>query len=270
MAVKTELLDLLVNLPETDTVDKRKAFVSFVGFAFLGIYLDWEGANVVFFPRLVDELSRRGQPTLLQFLQNLPDSNQAEGVERKAAVGKLAAAVKALDESAWKHEFGVAPALPTDRKPDLDMLALSAVSTVLVPYIKAGGGAERPAAAVLAAHIENALAANASASDIWADFKQNPESAERQLVREIKREFPEDAAFAPELEKLTDAAIKEQTTKPGRNEVIQEIRLIQGKVVGAAIGIDVVKLGYVKVTQKVDTVAADGNLTGLTLGNIGG
>ena len=91
MSPKTDLLDLLVNLPEVDTVDKRKAFVSFVGFASLGIYLDWEGANVVFFPRLLNELSSRGQPTMLEFLKNLPDVPQAAGVERKERAGKLAA-----------------------------------------------------------------------------------------------------------------------------------------------------------------------------------
>src|SRR6516162_10117562 len=147
MSPRVELLNLLVNLPEVDTVDKRKAFVSFVGFASLGIYRDWEGANVEFVPRLVDELSRRGQPMMLQFLRNLPDVPQAASVERKAQVDKLAAAVRALDQAAWEQEFGAPPEAVPGRGPDLNMLALTAVSTVLVPYFKTKGESGRPAAA---------------------------------------------------------------------------------------------------------------------------
>src|SRR5262249_49312940 len=189
MTPKTDLLDLLMNLPEVDTVDKRKAFVSLVGFASLGIYLDWEGANVVFFPRLVDELSRGGQPTMLQFLNNLPDTPQAASVERKERAGKLAAEVRALDQAAWQQEFAVPSATAPGAKPDLDMLALTAVSTVLVPYFKSKDGAGRSAAVAVATRVQQALATDSTASDLWGDFKEDPESGEYALVRTIKRKL---------------------------------------------------------------------------------
>jgi hypothetical protein len=268
MTPKTNLLDLLVNLPEVDTVDKRKAFVSFVGFASLGIYLDWEGASTVFFPRLVDELSRRGQPTMLQFLKNLPDAPQAAGVERKERAGKLAAEVRALDQAGWGEEFGVLPAAAPSRKPDLDMLALTAVSTVLVPYFKTVGAAGRPAAADLAKRIEQALTADPTAGVLWVSFKQNPEGLEAAMVPILKDKIGKDAGLVAELEKLTAVAVKEQTPRPGQIDVEQNIRLIQGKVVGAAIGAEIITGIYAKVKQVVDTVEAGGCLTGVKIGNI--
>jgi hypothetical protein len=266
MTPKKDLLDLLVNLPEVDTVDKRKAFVSFAGFASLGIYVDWEGANVVFFPRLVDELSRRGQPTMLQFLNNLPNVPQAAGVERKERAGKLAEAVRSLSQAAWEKEFGVPPAAALGRKPDLDMLALSAVSSVLVPYFKTTAGAGRSAAAALATRIEQALTADPTGGVLWVPFKQNPDALEVAMVPILKDKLGKDAGLVAELEELIATAVKEQTPRPGQIDVEADIRLIRGKVVGAAIGADVVNGIYVRVKHVVDTV--DGELTGVTIGNI--
>jgi hypothetical protein len=264
-----ELLDLLMNLPEVDTADKRKAFVAFAGFVPLGIYLDWEGANVVFFPRLVDELSRRGRPMMLQFLDNLPNTPQAAGVERKERAGKLAAEVRSLDQAAWEEEFGVPPAAAPDRKPDIDMLALTMVSTVLVPYFKTQRGAGRPAAAALATRVEQALTADPTSGVLWAPFTQNPEALEAALVPLLKDKLGKDAGLAADLEKLTDAAVKEQTPRPGQIDVVQEIRLIQGTVVGAAIGAEVVSginAGVnVNVKQVADTVGPGGCLTGVKM-----
>ena len=267
---KQDLLDLLTNLPEVDTVDKRKAFLGFVGFSSLGIYLDWEGANVVFFPRLVDELSRRGQTTMVQFLDNLPSAAQAKGVERAERIAKLAAAARALDQSAWEEEFGVPAAAPPSRKPNLDMLTLTAVSTVLVPFLGAKGVSGRTAASALAARVEQALAPDPTASDFWTDFKQEPESSESAMIKIIKRKLEQDPELASDMEKLTDAAAKELSERmPGDVEVTQQVRLVQDKVLGAAIGSDVINGIRVKVSQVVDTVGPGGSLTGVTIGKIG-
>ena len=268
MNQKQDFLDLLANLPEVETVDKRRALLGFIGFSSLGIYLDWEGANVVFSSRLVEELSRRGQPTMVQFLDNLPSAPQV-GQERQARATGLATAVKALDQTAWAEEFGVSSAAPLSRKPDLDMLALTAVSTVLVPYFKAKGVTGQPAAAALATRVEQALAPDSTASDLWGDFKQEPESSESAMIRIIKRKLPQDAGLAADVEKLTAAAVKELSErKPGEVDVIQRIRLVQGNVLGAAIGSEVIN-GIIRVCQEVDTVGPGGKLTGVTIGSLG-
>jgi hypothetical protein len=214
VSLKKELLDLLVTLPEVDTVDKRKAFVSLVGFASLGIYLDWEGANVVFFPRLVDELSRRGQPNMLQFLNNLQHAPQAADVERKEQAVRLAAEVQNLHRAAWEQEFAVTSVIAPARKPDLDMLTLAAISTVLVPYLKAVDTAGRPAAAALTTRIEQAFTADPTASLLWGPFKENPELFQAALVPILKDKIGKEAGLVTDLENLIAPAVKEQTSRP--------------------------------------------------------
>jgi hypothetical protein len=270
MNLKQNLLDLLANLPEVDTVDKRKAFLGFVGFSYLGIYLNWEGSTVVFSSRLVDELSGRGQSIMLQFLDNLPGAPQV-GHDRKAKVADLVGTVKALDQASWESEFG-APieALPIDRAPDLDMLALTVVSTVLVPHFRDAGAAGRQAAYRLVERLEQALANDPAAFALWEPFKKSPEALEQFVMPKVKALLEQNQELSQDLALLTAVAIKEMTEhKPGEIDVTQRIRLIQGNVLGAAIGMDVINGITAKVTQDVDTVAAGGNLVGLRLDELG-
>src|SRR5262249_54519298 len=99
--------------------------------------------------------------------------------------------------------------------------------------------------------------------------KEDPESGEYALVRTIKRKLGQDPELVAELEKLTAAGVKEQTPSPGQFDVEQRIRLIQGPVVGAAIGTEVVNGIYAKVKQVVDTVEAGGSLTGVKIDTFG-
>lgn len=270
MNLKQNLLDLLANLPEVDTVDQRRAFLGFLGFTYLGIYLNWEGSNVVFSSRLVDELSSRGQPTMLQFLDNLPGAPQV-GHDRRAKVADLARTVKALDQANWESAF--APpieALPVHRAPDLDMLALTVISTVLVPHFRDAGAASNRAADQLAVRMEQALAADPAAFALWEPFKKSPEALEQFVIPKVKALLEQNQELSQELALLTAAAIKEMTEhKPGEFDVTQRIRLIQGNVLGAAIGMDVINGIMVKVTQDVDTVGPGGNLTGVRIGSLG-
>lgn len=270
MNQKQELLDFLANLLEVDTVDKRKAFLGFVGFTYLGIYLDWEGSNVVFSSRLVEELGRRGQPTMVQFLDNLTGAPQAGGEKRRQTVAALASAVRVLDPASWESQFGVPAAPPPpDQSPDLDMLALTTVSTVLVPFYKDPGVAKSQAAGLVAARLQQALAADPTALVLWAAFKQSPETLEPAMLPIVKAKLAQDPGLADALVPLAAAVIKELTErKPGEVDVIQRIRLVQGKVLGVVIGSEVVN-GIIKVSQEMDTVSAGATVIGAQIGSLG-
>jgi hypothetical protein len=268
MSQKAELLDLLAHLPEVDTVDKRKAFIGFIGFAHIGIYLDWEGANVVFSSRLVEELSRRGQATLVKFLETLPGAPQVD-VRRKEQVAALRGAIQALGQAAWETEFGLVPAAAKPAQAaDNDMLALTVVSTMLVPHFKGPEGARSEAVAGIVERLEQALGPDSSAAAIWMSFKAAPEALEAAMVPILKLKLAADEALASELADLVDAATR--PSAPGERlevNVLQEIRLIEGTVVGTAIGSDVID-GIVSVTQKVDKLGPGGSLTGATIGSL--
>jgi len=219
--------------------------------------------------RWIDEISGSGwQYGLnLAFLRDLCDYWQQK-FDWKAQVDKLAAAVRALDQAAWEQEFGAPPEAVPGRGPDLNMLALTAVSTVLVPYFKTKGESGRPAAASLAARVEQALTADSTGGVLWVPFKENPEALEAAIVPILKDKLGKDAGLIADLEKLSTEAVKEQTPRPGQIGVEQRIRLIQGTVVGAAIGTELVNSIYANVKQVVGTVGPGGRLTGVKFGNI--
>lgn len=270
MSQKQDLLDLLANLPEVDTVDKRKAFLGFVGFAYLGIYLDWEGSNVVFSSRLVEELGRCGHSTMVQFLDNLAGAPQAGGKDRKQSIVALSNAVRTLDPANWGSQFGVPTAPhPPGGSPDLDMLSLTTVSTVLVPFYKDPGTIKGQATGQVATLLEQALDADPTALALWAPFKQNPEGLEPAMVAIVKAKLAQDPELAQELTSLTASAVKEMMErKPGEVDVTQRMRLVQGKVLGATIGSNVIN-GIIKVCQEADTVGAGGIVIGFQGGSIG-
>jgi hypothetical protein len=259
----------LANLPEVDTVDKRKAFLGFIGFTFLGIYLNWEGSSIVFSSRLVEELSRRGQPTMVQFLDNLLSAPQM-GQDRKPRATNLSGAVKALDSTEWERVFGVPTTAPAPgRGPDLEMLALTVVSTVLVPYFKDTGAAKSQAAGQVAARLEQALTADPTALALWTPFKQSPEALELAMVPIVKAKMAQDQGLSEELALLVMAATKVlMERQPGEVDVTQRIRLVQGNVLGVAIGSDVIN-GIIRVCQEIDTVGPEANVKAVTIGSLG-
>jgi hypothetical protein len=269
MNLKQNLLDLLANLPEVDTVDKRKALLGFVGFSYLGIYLNWEGSSVVFSSRLVEELSGRGQSIMLQFLDNLPGAPQV-GHDRKAKVADLASAIRSLDSANWESAFGVSiEALPGDQVPDLDMLALTVVSTVLVPYFTDATAAKSQAADRLVERLVQALETDSTAQVLWTQFRQSPEVFEATMVSIVKARLAQDQDLAEELVPLVTTAVKKMTErKPLEVDVTQRIRLVQGKVLGVAIGNAVIN-GIVKVMHEIDTVGPGGNVIGVRIGSLG-
>jgi formylglycine-generating enzyme required for sulfatase activity len=216
MAPMTDLLDLLVNLPDVDTVDKRKAFVTCTGFAFLGAYLDWEGANVAFFPRLVNEISHRGQSSMVNFLVGAARAPQLRGsLDWTARLDAMRVQIEALPPGAWLREFPPLRLTARDRTgliADPDMLAEIVVSATLVPYFALGprklaaeaGPDAVKIAADIATRLEGAMVDNPGA---FASFASNPKAEESAFLANVRALLAQDDTMAQQLANaLTPAA----------------------------------------------------------------
>src|SRR5512132_2552873 len=112
--IRADLLSMLAHLPGLDSAPERKAFLTFAGYAHLGIYLDYSGSTVQFAERLIEELSRLGKRGLVEFLDAAQAAPQVL-VERKDALAALRRRIDALDGSAWQAEFPVELLKPEQR-----------------------------------------------------------------------------------------------------------------------------------------------------------
>ena len=73
MSLKSELLNFLSRIPNSQTFAQRKALLTAVGFDHLSGQISWEGTNLVFFNELLERLSSQGQSNLVEFLSSLAD-----------------------------------------------------------------------------------------------------------------------------------------------------------------------------------------------------
>ncbi|RPI52735.1 MAG: hypothetical protein EHM56_08060 [Chloroflexi bacterium] len=274
----------MAHLPAGDSPDERRALVAYTGPAELGIHLDWQGSNVAFTGRLMDELSRRGKAALAAFVASLPNTPQVQNsVERQQALAKLGARLNALEEAAFHAEFPV-PALTggeaAARPIDPAMLAASLVSEVLAPYYRLGAeGLRREAGASavglaerVANKLEPALAGDLAAGALLNIFRQNPELGQPGLLGVLKARLAADPALAGQLAATLSAAEAEPGDGGLRSlvEVSQRIGLVSGDVVGAIVGADVVdKIRKLSVEQNVETVGPGATLTGAVIGGSG-
>ena len=291
MGVRAELSDFLNHLPAVDYRDERKALLTYTGPSELGIYLNWEGSNVEFTERLLEELSRRGQGALSSFLAGLPNTLQVKNShERQKELTAIRTQVGALDEVAFRAEFPVPlPAgAPAELPPaDPAMLAAAVVNEVLAPYYKLGGDQLRQKAGEravtlaerMADKVEPALAGDLAAGALLDVFKQNPEAGQVGMLQVLKAKLAGDPALAGKLADLFTAAAEEPEGGglQALVDVSQEIGVVKGDVVGAVVGADVLKgIGAkIDVDQNIDTVEAGGTVVGAVIGgsgqvNIGG
>ncbi len=271
---RTDLLSLLADLPGLNETLERKALIDFVGYPHIGIYLDWSGAQVHFAEALIDELSRRGQEFTLTFLTSMTRAPQV-GVDKQEALAEIHSRIAALSAAAWLEAFPAEPLTEQDRTAlaaDLDMLAATVVSTVLLPYYKLGAdemtaaAGERATAA--ATRIEATLHADPIAGPSLTMFQQNPQQSEAAFLAALRAVLGQDDALAQSLAadlthepEQADAALQAMVT------VSQNIRTVQGDVVGAIVGAEV--LERIGVVQDIDTVESGGVVAGAIIGNPG-
>jgi hypothetical protein len=277
MDLKAKLLDFLAKLPEVDGPDKRKAVVALSGFSHLGIYLDWQGSNVVFFTRLLEELSKRSKASLVQFLVGL-STLPHQGKERQEQTVQLRQAVEALSDEAWQSQFAVAePVEVAEKKLDADMLATSVVSTVLTPYFtlgkegmqqQAGTGAVRLAERMWE-KVQAAFATDAGTSALLGVYSTTPEAVQTALVPLLQKKLKDDPAFARDLaEQLTSAEQQDEASLRTIINVAQKVGTVKGELVGAVLGKDALPRGAnLNVDMQIDEVS--GQAIGIVLGGGG-
>ena len=91
--VQHRLLELLVSLPNVDTVAGRRALVMNAGIEHLARYITWEGNTQAFFTGLLQLLADQGQEALLCFLDGIEASNIV-GMDRVAELHHLRNIIK--------------------------------------------------------------------------------------------------------------------------------------------------------------------------------
>jgi len=282
MGLHQELVELLAHLPALDGPDERRALIAFTGPAELGIHLDWQGSNLAFAARLIDELSRRGRAAMAAFVAALANTPQVQNsVERQGDIARLAARLNATEEAAFRAEFPLpAPAGAPEARPiDPAMLAASLVNEVLAPYYKLGAdGLDRQAGAGavalaerVASQLEPALDGDVAAGALLDIFRKNPELGQPGLVGVLKARLAADPALAGQLAAtLSAAAGPEDGGLRSLVEVSQRIGLVSGDVVGAIVGSDVLdRIRKVSVEQDVETVGPGATMVGAVVGGSG-
>jgi hypothetical protein len=284
MDLKAKVLDFLVNLPEVDSPDKRKGLVTYTSFPHLGIYLDWQGANVAFFPRLLDELGRRGKEALVQFLEQLPQW-PGLGLERAEVAAHLRREVEGMSAESWESQFVIVEGIGQEEKtPDPVMLATSVVATVLTPYFKLGPDALRQqgdANAVRLAEkvwglVEATFAGDPAAG--WLKvYQKSPEESQEMIIATLRDKIATDPALAKELGGLlAQAGAADEAALRTLINVAQQAGTVKGSLVGAIFGQDALPHGAdISVNQKIDMVEEDAGVVGVVWGgnapvNVGG
>jgi hypothetical protein len=278
MDIKRALFDLLVAFPALDSPDERKALMIATGFSHLGIYLDWQGSNVEFTTRLLEEFGRRDKGMLVTFLGELGKTTQAS-VERKATLATLQGQLSTLDDQEWQRHFAVAAA-PAEARPaaDVDVLATTLVAEVLAPYFelgaeklaeRAGSEAARLAGQV-ATRIEAAFAGDPSAAVVFDLFKQSPKVAHATFAALLKPRLVAEPQLAAELAQAI--AGREKASAQGMEgllKVAQDVQTVRGEVIGVLYGPDFQGkvAGVIDVKQTIDTVEEEGKVVGASFGS---
>ncbi|MCV3215638.1 formylglycine-generating enzyme family protein [Plectonema radiosum NIES-515] len=105
MDIKPRLIQLLINMPATQTVGERKALLSIAGFDYLIARINsLEKSNHVFFSELVELVFYEGQAQLLKFINALAASGLV-GLEVKGKLNDFIAEIAAVDTQQWNREL---------------------------------------------------------------------------------------------------------------------------------------------------------------------
>ncbi|MBK8049165.1 MAG: hypothetical protein IPK16_19835 [Anaerolineales bacterium] len=287
--LKSDLLGYLVNIPAVDTLAERKALIISARASSLSNEIDWSGSKVEFFTNLLDAVGRHDQTTLVNLLAGLAGAPQIND-ERRAQLAPLQSKVAALDINAWRQSFAVVqtPAQPrAERAPDPDMVLATIINDVLAPYYRIGaaqygakaGAPARALAEQATTALEQSLAADATGSLLFNQFKQQPEAMAPAILPLLKARFTQDPALLTALAALIDKANADpqRTSVSHMIEVAQTTGAVSGNVVGAILGADVVSSISSKITvnQHTGDIGPGGAVVGAVLGspgqlNIGG
>ena len=275
---RTDLMRFLMEMPGLDNAQERKALITFAGYPFIGLYLDWSGAQVQFAEALIDELSRRGQNFTVQFLKDLANAPQVS-VDRQETLQGLQETIATLPAGTWQQDFPVEPFTEEERTAlaaDPDMLAAAVVSNILLPYYELGpeemegkaGARAAGIAAKTAESLESSFAADPVASTILGLFKEDPKKNEASLLKVTRDALEKDGALAGDLAGiLTAQVLQEEDSMQAMVNISQDIRTVKGDVVGVIVGDEV--LGSIGVQQDIDTVESGGTVVGAVYGEVG-
>lgn len=286
--LRADLLRLLSRLPGLNDVLERKAFVSFTGYSCVGLYLDWSGSQVAFAEALIHEISCRGQRFTATFLCAARQVPQV-GPEVAAQLEALAGQIKMLRPDEWLNEFPVETLTSQEHTvlvADLDMLAAAVVSSTLLPYYALGADALETQAGlhavqvakVVDARVATATATSRLARSVFDRFIQRPAETEGDLLALLRDLLDLDNQLVRDLaEYLTTEPQRQTATLEAMVTVAQNIRKVQGSVVGVIVGVDVVDRvahsssgSIADVHQTVEVVEPGGAIVGTIFGGEAG
>ncbi|TAF06518.1 MAG: formylglycine-generating enzyme family protein [Nostocales cyanobacterium] len=104
MEIKPQLIQILVQIPSTQTVKERRTLLSITGFDYLNARISTlEQSNYVFFTELIELVFSEGQAQLLKFLIELVDS-EFVGLETRDKLNNFIAQIKVLEPRQWNRE----------------------------------------------------------------------------------------------------------------------------------------------------------------------
>lgn len=103
--MRTELLNILSNIPNIETVKGRKAILFHCVPDNIIQHIDIEGSPYLFASNLINTLVEYDQHTLFFFLENLRSGSDLLFPEQKEQLNQFCFKVKLLNEYDWKNEF---------------------------------------------------------------------------------------------------------------------------------------------------------------------
>ncbi|QHG19078.1 SUMF1/EgtB/PvdO family nonheme iron enzyme [Nostoc sp. ATCC 53789] len=105
MNIKSHLLQLLVKMPNTQTVGERRALLTFTGFDYLNTRInEIQSSNIAFFNELIELIFSEGQDKLLYFIKTLADS-EFIGLEVKQKLNDIITKTSSLEHKQCNSEF---------------------------------------------------------------------------------------------------------------------------------------------------------------------
>jgi formylglycine-generating enzyme required for sulfatase activity len=105
MNIKSQLLELLVKMPNTQTVGERRALLTFTGFDYLNIRInEIQSNNLSFFNELIELILSEGQDKLLNFIRALADS-EFIGLEFRQKFNAIIIKISSLEPQKFNSEF---------------------------------------------------------------------------------------------------------------------------------------------------------------------
>ncbi|MDF5706428.1 MAG: formylglycine-generating enzyme family protein [Nostoc sp. S4] len=105
MSIKSQLLQLLVKIPNTQLPGERKALLMFTGFDNLNTKINsFDKSNIVFFTELIELVFSEGQEQLLVFVRTLADS-EFIGLQTKQKLNAIIAEILVLEFQEFNSEL---------------------------------------------------------------------------------------------------------------------------------------------------------------------